>query len=222
MKSYLIGNSLVRDIQGRGFTTVCLPGANWLDVYQYVKDRPNRFTNALIYIHIGPVRFTRMHRTENRREVQLITTHQGSVRCNMHIWNSLRDRGIVPILCTLYPMNFTRYNNSIAVGRDNNRREGRQILRAFYEENNNKIKGMIVEENREIVAYNKDNSMCTPFMHNHIFTRRRRRYCFRDWLLRDGLHPTQNIIDRWCREMERIVWLNNNKLSYSRRENRRR
>ena len=215
MNSYLIGNSLVRDIQGEGFTTVCLPGANWHDVYKYVRDRPDRFNYVFIYIHVGPVRFTRMHRTENRREVQLITNH-GSVRCNMHEWRSLRDRGVIPILCTLYPMNFARYNNSIAVRRNDNRRivrEGRQILRAFYQENSVRIRSMVVQENRDIVAYNKNNNMCTPFMHNHIFTRRRRYYCFRDWLLRDGLHPTQNIIDRWCREMGRIVWLNNEKIT---------
>ena len=215
MQSYLIGNSLVRDIQGRGFTTVCLPSADWFHIYYYVKDRPETFNNCIVYIHIGPVRFTRMHRTENRREVQLITTHLGSVRCNMHIWDTLRDRGVIPVVCTLFPMDFQRYNDSIASNRN-----GRQILRAFYRENTNQIKGMVVEQNREIVAYNKNNSMCTPFMHNHIFTRRRRYYCFRDWLLRDGLHPTQNIIDRWCRGIERVVYLNKHKLAYNRRERR--
>ena len=79
MESYLIGNSIVRDIRSREFTTISPPGANWQNVIRYVKERANRLTNSIIYIHVGPVRFTRIHRMENMTEMQLVDRHIGTV-----------------------------------------------------------------------------------------------------------------------------------------------
>ena len=219
MRSFLIGNSIVRDIRGRGFTTISLSGANWNDIFDYVKDRRDYFSNSVIYIHIGPVRFTRMHRARHRREVQLLTNNLGTVESHMEKWQVLREDGIYPVLCTLYPMEFRIYNNSLAAdlaGRSRRRivRQGKQILEGFYDDNTRDIKGMIVEENKDIIGFNNRNDFCTPFMHNYIFTRRRRYNHFRPWLLRDGLHPSREIVRRWNNEMERIVELNNVKAVY--------
>ena len=210
MRAFLIGNSIVRDLNGRGFSTICLPGADWKEIIEYVKDRRTYFSYSIVYIHIGPVRFTRMHRTANRREVQLITNNVGTVEGIMEDWSSLKRSGIFPVLCTLYPMDFRQYNDSLA----RRIRDGRQILQSFYDDNTKKIRGMIVEENKSIIRYNNQNEMCTPFMHNQIYTRRRGYYHFRARLLRDGLHPSRYITSRWINELERVVTLNRTKLEY--------
>ena len=223
MESYLIGNSIVKDIRSREFITISLPGANWQDIIRYVKERANRFTNSIIYIHVGPVRFTRIHRTENRKEMQLVNRNTGTVDSIFQEWRPLRENNTIPVICTLYPADFEKYNNHLAgssTKREGRRiiQVGRQILRGFYAENTNKIRGMVVEENKDIVGYNKSHEMCTPFMHNKIFTRRRQYYNFRSTYLCDGLHPTRDIVSRWKEEVERVIRLNKVKMDYMRRQ----
>ena len=94
---------------------------------------------------------------------------------------------------------------------------GRQILRGFYTENTKKIRGMVVEESKDIIGYNQSHKTCTPFMHNKIFTRRRKYYNFRTTYLGDGLHPTKEIVRRWKEEVERVVELNKDEMDYMRR-----
>lgn len=175
----------------------------------YVIRRKEMFNDAFIYIHVGPVRFTRMHRTSRRREVQLITQNARTLEQIFQRWETeLLHYNIIPIICTLYPMEFKIFNNYLA---GNN---GRQILRGFYQENNRRIKAMVVEENRTITKFNDRLGNCTPFMHKHIFTRRRGRYHFRSWMLRDGLHPRSCVVARWIRELRRITSLNMHKWRY--------
>lgn len=44
---------------------------------------------------LGPVRFTRMHRTENRREVQFIKNNLGIAQSKCEIW-SFRELRYLP------------------------------------------------------------------------------------------------------------------------------
>lgn len=104
----------------------------------------------------------------------------------------------------IYPMDFRTYNNSIS----DRRRGNRLIMRSFYEEWSQIMKGRIVRENRAITAFNHGNSMATPFAHKRIFTRRRGRYAFRGRFLVDGLHPNTSIIQDWIAELHRAMNIN--------------
>lgn len=213
MKNFLIGNSIVRDVVGSQWETICLPGVGWKQVIDYVLDRKERFRDSFVYIHVGPVRFSRLHRAANRREAQLLTTGVGTVRSNFDRWDHrLCSLNIYPVLCTIYPMDFKAYNDHLAASLPGG--HGRQILTAFYAENSQLIKGMVVEENREITAFNDSHGLCTPFLHRTIFKRNRGYYRFRPRFLKDGLHPTREIVRRWVKELREIVQLNNAKWSH--------
>lgn len=208
MRSYVIGNSLVRGVDSSRWTTICLPGADWKEMLEYVSDNLGFLSNSYIYLHVGPVRFTHLHRTQNRREVALI-----SRPVNIHaVFEPFRARlehhNITPIVCPIYPIDFKRYNDHIAADSRQRGLDRRQILTSFYDEWSLRSQQMAEEENRDIIAFNRSHDMCTPFLHRQIFTRRRGRYAFRSHKLTDGLHPTPSIREEWVRELRRITSLN--------------
>ena len=73
MHTFVIGNSLVRNVVSHAWTTICLPCAVWNDIVLYVCHNRDRFNNAFIYILIGPVRFTSLDRECGRRNKSFIT-----------------------------------------------------------------------------------------------------------------------------------------------------
>jgi len=173
-------------------------------VKKYIKSKPWEFRDSFVYIHVGPVRFTRMLRSEGRREVALVVSR--NYPTPTVFWTEISDiltqYSAKVVLCTLYPMDFWCCNNSYA--RAFGTRRGRQVLKEMYSPWNDKIKGMVVVENRGIVAFNERNSFITPFVHKSVFVRRRRHYVFRsDRFLEDGIHPTSVLKDNWTRELRR-------------------
>lgn len=210
MRTFLLGNSIVADVRDPQWTTICRPGENWEDLVHYVIRNRVRFINSFVYILIGPVRFTRLHRTRGRRECVLSDYAVGSPQSWFRLWlqHLLRDN-IIPVLCTVYPLDFTIYNNSI-------RRE-RLLLEGWYQEWTQKLKSMVVVENRLIVNFNVRLGMATPFIHRRIFHRRQGGYTFRVQYLADGLHPTPQIVHEWILELRRVNHLN--RLAWRSRQN---
>jgi len=201
MQTFLIGNSLVKDVVDTQWTTICLPGANWQEVIRYVFKHKRRFVQSFIYILIGPVRFSRLHRTQGRRECVLQEFRLSTPISIFRSWlEQLTRDNIVPVLCTVYPANFITYNNII--------RKERLMLQNFYKEWNAKIKGMVVVENKLIVNFNAERGIITPFIHRKIFHRNNRTYNFREQYLSDGLHPTTLIVQEWKREISRVNDIN--------------
>lgn len=203
MKSILIGNSICNGLEQPNWTVISLPGANWETVERHIKDHLQDFQDAFVYIHVGPVRFTTMERGRRRREVVLGRSRRQSLR---RFWTavvlSLAQVGSVPVLCTLYPMDFIKcnryYANAFGSGR------GHRIHQGEYGEWNERIKGMVVIENRGIVAFNERNTVVTPFLHRTVFLRRRSRYVFRsDRFLEDGIHPKPYLKNQWRRALVR-------------------
>ena len=218
MRLVIIGNSIVRDMRDSRWELVYLPGADWDEIMEYVLRHRRHLCNSFIYVHIGPVRFTRMHSTRNRREVVLRNTiPQAPWR---QYGQQLAEYNIIPVLCTIYPMQFSRFNDVLALprgGRYGTGRRGRQIM-AFYQEWDNRIRGMVVIENRFITAFNEQQGMCAPFMYRTIFTRRRGTYAFRgDRFLRDGIHPTRHTRLQWMEEIISVHGLNQERWYRNRR-----
>jgi len=200
----LIGNSITADLEQPSWKVITIPGANWETIKQYIMAHIDELMDAFIYVHVGPVRFTRLHRTNNRKEVALVTPRR--METPKEIWReviiALDQVNSMPVLCTLYPMDFDRVNYYYA--RSFRNRSGRQILKGFYSEWERRLRGMVVVENRGIVACNERDDVITAFLHKAVFIRRRRHYVFRsDRFLRDGIHPTPSLQQKWKDELKR-------------------
>ena len=81
--------------------------------------------------------------------MQLVDRHIGTIDSMFQKWRPLRKNNTIPVICTLYPADFERYNNHLAgssTKREGQRlmQAGRQVLRGFYAENTKKIRGMVV------------------------------------------------------------------------------
>ena len=204
MRTFVIGNSIVRGLMDPSWTTVCLPGADWSTVQRHIVSNLPGFSNSLIYIHIGPVRFTRIHKSPSRVECSMMTGEVGSPNTLFESTSQIfRERNINIVLCTVYPVDFWHYNTHLS------RKHGtRLIMQDRYDANNSKIKSMVVVENQLITDFNFHRGMATPYMHKRIFTRRRGHYAFRARFLRDGLHPANIIVADWKREIKRVEEIN--------------
>jgi len=199
MRTVVIGNSIVRGLRDPSWETISIPGADWYDIIDILIQRRYEFRNAIIYIHIGPVRFTRLERLGSRRECRLRPYRElSNIEGIFERWKQyLTPLNIHPVLCTIYPIDFCEYNRNIGGLVSSHRRN-------LYSRDSQTIRSMTVIENRGIVDFNVYNNFITPYMHRRIFTRRRGRYVFRNNLLRDGLHPSDEVIDDWIREIRRV------------------
>ena len=205
MRAYIIGNSIVRGFHDSMFTTITIPGAGWHRLRQYILDNIEMLSNSFIYVHVGPVRFTRVHETAGRREVVL---DERARETTEEIWTRVRDelREVHShlIICTLYPLDFAITNEHIA-----RRNHTRLIMRSFYRGWGRRLRGMVVVENRRITGFSERNGMMTPFMHKNVFIRRRRHYVFRgSRFLCDGVHPTTGQLTTWLREIRHAHRIN--------------
>ena len=201
MNTFLIGNSLVRNVVHDAWSTVCLPGAGWVDIILYILRDGHRFRNSFVYILVGPVRFTELHRMHGRRECVLSDFNVGTPKSVFRPYTRrLRSLNVIPILCTIYPMDFQVYNLNFT--------RPRLEFEDSYQQWTDKIKGMAVVENRLVVNFNVSRGMATPFIHRRIFHRRNRRYAFKLRYLSDGLHPVNSIVRDWIREIRRVDSLN--------------
>ena len=163
MRVFVLGNSIVKELQDSSWSTISIPGADWDRLMQYVCDHPYTFRNSLVYLHIGPVRFTRLTR---ERECVLLQGTLGTPNNIMSRWHHfLASNNIAIVLCTIYPMDFLRYNNYSC---------------STYLRYNRRIRSLVVVENKLIVNYNFNHGMATPYMHKRVFTRRHHSYAFRD------------------------------------------
>ena len=128
MKTYVIGNSIVRELTDSGWTTICLPGADWSAIVHYVTLHRESLANSIIYVHIGPVRFTRL---TNRHECVLRSRYIDDPPTLFRSWRPLiQSHNIIPVICTIYPMDFDRYNEHLKSKR--NSHHIRQHLHSDY------------------------------------------------------------------------------------------
>ena len=202
MKDVFIGNSIVRGMNSRNWETICLPGADWQRISEYVLDHGHRLSYSRVYIHIGPVQYSKRVFVGDQRQYILQDGPTDPQEFFGVCSNTLTRHHITLIFCTLYPMSFERYNLDLC----------RDFLSASrrrnYQESTSQIQRLVVRANRRIVKYNEKGMMVTPFLHRQIFTRRRGKYSFRDQFLSDGLHPRTATTREWTNILERAVRMN--------------
>jgi hypothetical protein len=191
----VLGNSLVRRLTIPDVEVISINGLDWEGARKYMIDNRRLFIDKHVYILVGPLRFTSLHRS--RREVafcghNLHTVHQ----LFAPFYNELSFLHISPVVCPLFPMNFTMYNGLTA---------RRPIMTSFYNDWNAKIRGHVATENRHIMRFNTKYNVLAPCLNNRIFHRKKQHYAFRDRYLRDGLHVTQQILDEWAVEFQRVI-----------------
>lgn len=194
MHSIVLGNSITRGMTVVGCRVVTIPGLDWKGANKYMLEHREELWNTVVYILIGPTRFTR--RTSERKEVVLSKPVDTIPQMFRTYYTSHSHLHIRPVLCTIYPMNFQTYNE---------KQTRRPIMRGFYDEWNREIRGMTVIENRSICAFNEQNGYKTPYIHRRIFHRHGQRYSFREHLLTDGLHPKSVIRSEWAREIKKCI-----------------
>ena len=183
----MLDNSIVTEFNDSSWRTISIPGADWIDLLEHIFNNVNSFRDSITYLHIGPVRFTRM---THDRECILIDRPYGTPKSILRPWlGALRANNINIVICTIYPACLNRYNRSSAIKHKNNT----ELLRS-----------LVVIENQLIVNFNMQNNWATPYLHKRIFTRRHHSYAFRNYFLRDGLHPRRQITKDWIKEIKRV------------------
>lgn len=215
MRVFLLSNSLAADIDESLFDEVTiLPGATYQPLLDIVIFDPSKYTGSLVYLLIGPLLHSRRHKTSTRVETVLASQFACTTDTFLSYRRRLARMNCTPVVCTTFPMDFKRYNES--------KGRGRQIMQAFYEEYTETLKRRIEDDNKMIVAINTINKVHTPFLGKKIFPRvgSQHRYAFRTGALRDGLHPEPRVVRDWERELRRNIDLNMSRASYERRNSR--
>jgi hypothetical protein len=59
MRDILLGNSIVRGMEGREWETIVLPGIDWNDAAYWIMENIHLLRDSTIYIHVGPVPFSK-------------------------------------------------------------------------------------------------------------------------------------------------------------------
>lgn len=194
MKFVLLGNSITYNMEIGGCETVSIPGLDWCGAKQHILDNLEMFRDSHVFIVVGPVRFTSLHRS--RKEVAFVEPKQTVHEIFSSFFSDDRNFNIIPIIATVYPMSFSVYNEKKAV---------RPIMTSFYKEWDDKIRRYCVIENRNIVHFNERNGYMTPFIHRRLFHRHNTNYTFRLHHATDGLHPRSSIKSEWARIIRKIV-----------------
>lgn len=197
MKAIILGNSLVRDFRFQDIKVISISGLNWEKAMLTMMDRRVEFKGATVYIVVGPLRFTSMHRS--RGEVAFIDKQTSTVtQIFQPLFTELKFLHITPIICPVFPMDFEQYNT-------NRCRE--PIMSSFYQEWNARIIGHSVIENRSILEFNERHGKKggVPMIHNALFKRKINNWTFKVNRTTDGLHLTVEAKEIWAKEFLRII-----------------
>ena len=196
MKTIVLGNSIVRELNDPSTQTISVSGANWVRLLQYISSNLSVFRDSITYIHIGPVRFTII---DEDRQCVPIESPYGNPQEILRPWRRmLQANNIVVILCTIYPVCLNTYNNNSTTK---------------CKRDTELIRSLVVVENQRIVNLNMLGGYATPYMHKRVFTRRHYSYAFRSRFLRDGLHPSSLVSEDWKKEIRRVNRINSRKVA---------
>lgn len=197
---YLLGNSMVKLFSPSGFDHVeCHPGADWCSLFQMIIERQEELRNSMIYVLVGPTPLTTLDKASG--EVSL-NTDQVYMPYDTIRRILKREMNIIIILCTCTPLNFEQYNY----------RCGRmpQLTQEEYQQITNFHVDQIIELNKAVIEANSRAGVITPFVHKSVLNRnpKNQSHRFRTALLRDGLHPSPNLIKQQEKELQKNLKLN--------------
>ena len=200
MKTFILGNSLVRGLAVPGAEVISIGGLDFEKAVKVLMDRRSSFRGAVIYVVVGPLRFSTLHRS--RRESAFTASQLYPIpEMFRPFFEELKFLDMTPIVCPLFPMDFEKYNAATC---------SRPLMTAFYGEWNQLILGEVERENRTIMMMNEQFGLRAfmPCLHSRIFRKRgkaRRRYEFRVCMTSDGLHVTPEVTAIWQREFARVM-----------------
>lgn len=209
MNLQLIGNSLVRGIQPRGFEqTLCFPGAGWDECFEYVMDHKDQFKEMFLYVLVGPLVMTGKNQITKEVTLQFSqprVSYQSVIK-------QLYEQFTVVVLCPFTPMDFAWYNGG-------NRQAEFQHL---YTPMTEFLTKACIEMNCSITDANNDNGVLTPYTSKEVLRRKSGRsavalrgapyYIFRRAGLTDGLHYTETTKQKIAHELYRCACLNLHKV----------
>ena len=144
MRFLILINSITSNLRVTRATTETIPGLDWQGAQNYLLANRETLRNTVLYVIVGPVRFTSLHQT--RREVAFVEPRKSVHQLFSVFYTEHKAYNIRPVIATIYPMLFTVYNQL---------RARRPIMTASYREWNDKIKRYCVVESREIIDFNK-------------------------------------------------------------------
>ena len=203
MRTILLGNSLVRDMtRPRDWETISLPGIGLCGLSSWILDNLEQLRHSMIYIHVGPVVFSKRGDLGQSRQYVLDRRSLNVEQVFSVCLNAMASNNIYPVLCTVHPMDFEVYNASLCRGHLSSaklaeyRRMGRDMI------------PIVIELNQQITEFNRRRDMATPFLHRQIMTRRRGVYSFRSRFISDGLHPRRSTAREWCEILRRVARIN--------------
>lgn len=203
MKVVLMGNSMVRSLKPKGFDEIiCMPGASWESILNRVTTQHNYFERSLIYVMIGPVRFTKLVREKSQKEVVYNTPQVHTDVIASHVRTLKQQYQIFVVMATLTPIDFVTYNTKL---------RSHQYSQLHINEHSGwttSVSQDIIEVNKRVVEMNIANNVITPFVHKGVLLRRHGQYVFRPKFLKDGLHPSNRLVEVQNKELTKNLKLN--------------
>lgn len=189
---------------------VSIPGADWRGLVVAIQNDAD-IRDGTVYLIIGPVRHTRLRGDRSVREV-MRTRPSRTIQEEMNwIRTRLAPLNLLVVFCPQTPMHFLTYNRSIS-------RTGNLGMQAWYAEWQEGIEGAIAEENGEIVGNNREAGVHTPFIEKWVIRRRRRHSVKTTYRrLRDGLHPSRDLVRLWAGELQKNIAMNTHRQHFDRR-----
>ncbi|XP_067946388.1 uncharacterized protein [Watersipora subatra] len=91
MKTLVLGNSIVTELNDSSWRTISIPGADWKDLLEHIFNNVNSFRDSITYLHIGPLR---CECTSGRRRLHVGRNLKGRCkRCLIGRTDPMRMRG---------------------------------------------------------------------------------------------------------------------------------
>ena len=206
MKVHIYGNSLIRSVNLHDIADITIiPGAKLATLVTAALNRPS-IRNCLLYLIEGPIRYSKLIRTQNRREMVPEIGVREIIPQLDEIRRRCSRRNITVVIPTMSSMHYAIHNKFVSQLRGT-----RLIMNSFYQEYQDTLCDQICNDNGYIVKNNREWGVHTPFL-NKCTAMSRKRFSYGRRKLYDGLHPHYSLRRVWEKELKKNIRLNRARL----------
>lgn len=122
------------------------------------------------------------------------------IRLLYSLCDSINSQGPIPILCPVIPSDIEKWNNTRL-----HQKKTRYLLHGHkYKKMQDNLQLAITLINKQIISYNENNSLKTPFIHRpiikHITSKTKFRFTFINFP--DGVHPNHILTQKWADKLK--------------------
>ena len=123
----------------------------------------------------------------------------------------IKSMNVTPVFATISPIHLRSWNLM--------RLAQRKTVRLYHAENYRHMQTQhelcVQMINRHISAINDENGLQTPRLAKHVLQKRgkNKNYRFRSDRFEDGCHPSQDLVERWVRELQECMDVNRIRIS---------